>query len=447
MISNSVKGKMSHDESSDLLANQKKRMDALDKFITNYGKDGTQRKSVAAYFESKKRKLNAWYDEFKKTHDELVGLDEDQDDEYFTQSQYSKVVNQFNTFYDKVENDLKKLNDKLAMRSTSSSSTSNDSAIARNEKTTEKVNFVDSLNGEEDDEFEEAQDEQNIPPEVRVLRFQMNEMKNLLRSITNENNIAIGMASAQLDMVKMSWNELRSTHRSIIASEHSNCCENVNLNEIQAEFLTVCGKLIDIVESRNEKTNVNASLPKLKLPEFDGKSSWRDFRELFDEIVHNNSSLNERTKAQYLKTVLKGEAATVLSHLGANGGNYQSIYDALVERYHNKRKLVNELIEKIANIPKQTNETSGELRRMHDTVKECLNAIANLGVSIQDWDPLIVHMLTRKLCKTTILEYESKLENVREIQKLSEFLKYIENRFLALQSSERSEKVNVEHSS
>ena len=143
--------------------------------------------------------------------------------------------------------------------------------------------------------------------------------------------------------------------------------------------------------------------------------------------MHNNKSLSNKTKAQYLKTVLKGEAATVISRLGANEENYNAIYEALVKRYHNKRKLVNELIEKFMSIPKQTTESSAALRNLHDVAGECITAISNLEVSTKDWDPIIVYILTQKLSKNTILDYESKLMDVREFPK--EFLNYVESRF------------------
>lgn len=125
------------------------------------------------------------------------------------------------------------------------------------------------------------------------------------------------------------------------------------MNKLQKEYVTVCGRLNDnIGEGNSGRSDTN--LPKLKLPEFNGTGSWRNFKELFDEIVHNNKKLSDKAKAQYLKTVLTGEAATVVSCLAANENNYCEIYASLIQRYDNKRKTVNELIKKITNIPKMT---------------------------------------------------------------------------------------------
>lgn len=43
------------------------------------------------------------------------------------------------------------------------------------------------------------------------------------------------------------------------------------------------------------------------------------------------------------------------------------------------------------------------------------------------------HSLQKKLDSATLINYECQLKNVREVQSLSSFLNYLENRFVALQ--------------
>lgn len=68
-------------------------------------------------------------------------------------------------------------------------------------------------------------------------------------------------------------------------------------------------------------------------------------------------------------------------------------------------------------------------------------AISNIGISTNNWDPLLTHILIRKLDSTTSLNYESQLTDIKEPQTLQKNLTYIENRFMALQSA------NARHSS
>lgn len=75
------------------------------------------------------------------------------------------------------------------------------------------------------------------------------------------------------------------------------------------------------------------------------------------------------------------------------------------------------------------------LKSMHDTVYESIMSMATIGVPTHNWDPLLCHILTKKLDPSTHIHYECQLQDVREIQTLAGFLKYLENRFMALQSA------------
>lgn len=78
---------------------------------------------------------------------------------------------------------------------------------------------------------------------------------------------------------------------------------------------------------------------------------------------------------------------------------------------------------------------------MHDTVYESLMSIKSLGISISNWDSIICHILTKKLDSVTLVQYECQLANVREVQSLSGFLTYLENRFMALQAVGATEQI------
>lgn len=422
-----------------LLAEQALRKTNFLTFQTSYFNERDANQSDEKFFEKKLAKLQTWWVGYDKANTELtsVTLDEKEKElEYFKNDDFEVAKKEYLALRGQMQGDMIEAKDNVQ---SSLGSTSTAAKVMKG-----RVSDIGMVNVLEDDSVipqRQIGAERSVPAEVRVLRFQINELKTLLNTINGVNSesaMSAGMASAQLDMIKTLWNELRTTHRALMLTENGHFYEDERISELQSEFISACGKLTEITKKRSD--GANANLPKLKLPDFDGKTSWLAFRELYDEIVHNNNQLSDKAKAQYLKTVLKGEAATVISFMGASEENYQAIYDALVRRYDNKRRSVSELIEKLMNIPKMTTESSSALRNLHDTVKECITAISNLEVSTKDWDPLVVHILLKKLNKDTILDYESKLVNVRELQKLSEFLKYIENRFLALLSTENSEK-------
>lgn len=63
-------------------------------------------------------------------------------------------------------------------------------------------------------------------------------------------------------------------------------------------------------------------------------------------------------------------------------------------------------------------------------------AIKNQGIDVDEWDSLLSHVLLEKMPKDTIKDYGKSLENLKEIQKTSDLLEYIEKQFLALDSAE-----------
>lgn len=52
----------------------------------------------------------------------------------------------------------------------------------------------------------------------------------------------------------------------------------------------------------------------------------------------------------------------------------------------------------------------------------------------------MIRLLTKKLSKETLTQFECNLSDVREIPKIDHFLNFVEKRFLALQSTETKNK-------
>lgn len=160
-------------------------------------------------------------------------------------------------------------------------------------------------------------------------------------------------------------------------------------------------------------------------------------------MVHNNPQADDGMKIEYLKTCIKGDAARIINHLNATPENYKTCYDLLKKRYDNKREVLGKLIDNFLTIPKMNFESAESLKHLHDTVYESILSIKNLGISVENWDALMTHILARKLDTNTLIHYECSLKDIREPQKLDCFLKYIENRFMALGSANTNNSNNI----
>lgn len=199
------------------------------------------------------------------------------------------------------------------------------------------------------------------------------------------------------------------------------------------------GKVIDNVKEKS----AHIELPVIKIPDFHGKSTeWQSFIELFNRIVHNNQSISESVKMQYLQTSLKGDAAKLVIHLAPNSNNYIVCYETLHKRYENKRELMNKIFDTFLNLAKHKTENSNDLRALYNASTEFLVTVKSMSVNTGGWNPFLNFIVFSKFHRDTITHYECQLENVKEIENIQEMLNYIENRSLAIQSAESKTVVN-----
>lgn len=222
-----------------------------------------------------------------------------------------------------------------------------------------------------------------------------------------------------------------------------NAYDGERYTKYHKKYIKVCSKLQDAInvakKANDGATNTDvkntAELPKIKIPDFDGAiTKWKVFYELFNQVIHQNTSLGNAAKMHFLKTYVKGEAARLINHLPSTAENYDSAYKILIARYENTRILLGKLLDTLLEFPPIESESCKSLKQLHDTVFECLAAIGNLNVETQNWDALITHILAKKLDNETRKGYECQLKNPKEPQKTDDLLKYIEARFMALES-------------
>ena len=84
----------------------------------------------------------------------------------------------------------------------------------------------------------------------------------------------------------------------------------------------------------------SSKLPEIKMPTFSGTySEWPAFKELFTGIILNWTGLTDVAKLNYLRSSLKGSPLTWIERFTLSG---ESSWNTLVDRFENKRFLVND---------------------------------------------------------------------------------------------------------
>lgn len=473
--------------------NQKELIVALGNLIRNYAADGKDRKKEPNYYDKKIKQLDEVWGEFDR-NDGIIRAEKNCDlsNVYFTDDSYERTKEiygkQRRTILRDKDNLTKKLEEKrienqrkaaekaaekasqeAAEEAAKEAAKKADEEAAKKAATTATAanansSFADfnalielqSDNGNknvnidvcdlssDDEEMGLADRNENVPDLVKVYQFILDDVKSALKSAeTMDMHESQGAASAQLDNLKTVWSEFRVTHREISVGENRKYC--IKIDNLQSRYLKIIGKMNDMVNGNTSKQSI--ILPKIKLPEFDGEpTNWKAFKNIFEKIVHSNAAISNGIKIQYLKTNLTGKAAKMVEHLPATDKSYEKCYELLCNRYDNDRETVSNLIDEMLNIEEQKSENSTGIKTMHDTIYDCIMSIESMGASTGNWDLLLIQILTRKLHRETIMDYEKQLINVKENQSLKSFLEYLERRFLALMSVESKTKKQVNKS-
>lgn len=170
------------------------------------------------------------------------------------------------------------------------------------------------------------------------------------------------------------------------------------------------------------------SLERIKPPKFNGNyAMWNEWRAMFDSLVHNNDQIHPTQKFHYLKNCTIGDAAKVLQGWMVVGGNYQNAYDALVELYENKYRIVLAHLEELTGMKVQENESYHGLRDMIDTVNRSLRQLSAIGTPVQHWDHIIVHLMLQRVSPKTRSEWENQ-HDLTEMPSLKDAMKFMERR-------------------
>ncbi|GFY44216.1 DUF1758 domain-containing protein [Trichonephila inaurata madagascariensis] len=90
--------------------------------------------------------------------------------------------------------------------------------------------------------------------------------------------------------------------------------------------------------------------------------------------IGNNHSLNDTQELCYLKSALKNDVSLIQS----DQDSFESLMEALINRYENKRALVDIHITEMLSVPKIQSENPVKLRFLIDTVHSHLRSLKNL---------------------------------------------------------------------
>ncbi|XP_025995820.2 uncharacterized protein LOC105202869 [Solenopsis invicta] len=184
--------------------------------------------------------------------------------------------------------------------------------------------------------------------------------------------------------------------------------------------------------------NDHLKLPRVNLPTFAGAfEEWMPFRNMFQSMIDNNTSLPKVQKMQYLISALRGEARDVVGSLEVAEENYIEAWEMLKERYDDPGLIIQKHIRALFDVPTIVKENHLLIRRLMDNVLKHLRALKALKRPTDYWDDLVIHLVTSRLDPKTSRAWEVTLKR-GEIPTLKQLTDFLAQHSKALEASIRT---------
>lgn len=147
------------------------------------------------------------------------------------------------------------------------------------------------------------------------------------------------------------------------------------------------------------------SLHRIKIERFSGDyKKWLNLNSKYAQFLHNNTGITDAAKFFRLDGHIEhdSEVYQLISGFDRVGENYNPAWQQLCATYDNKRELVDETISNFIDLPKMSSATRGNLLVIINAVNHLSKSLVRYDeVYVEHWDPIIVHLILRKLDKET----------------------------------------------
>lgn len=174
-------------------------------------------------------------------------------------------------------------------------------------------------------------------------------------------------------------------------------------------------------------------LPKIQLPTFDGDLlAWRSFRDVYVSLIHDNTDIGDVQRFHYLSSCLSGSALSIIKSIPLSAENYAIAWNALSERFDNKRLLASAHLDKLFAFTPIAHESLPALILFVNTFQKNVAIIKGLGVDDLS-SFLLFHMGSRVLDPTTIRLFESNA-SISTIPTFDELMHFVQQRCKILEN-------------
>ncbi|XP_076659893.1 uncharacterized protein LOC143363181 [Halictus rubicundus] len=275
-------------------------------------------------------------------------------------------------------------------------------------------------------------------------------------------NITLGFLEAGMSTLEELWSNYQRGDAAVRAAaesdpklRESSYLKDDEADEVQTTFMEQSGLLREMISglkvaaaiketpvSNPTATDASSSrsravLPKMALPTFDGQyKEWPSFRDLFTSLIIKDSSLSPVERLHYLKTCMRGSAASLLKNIRTTTDNFSIAWDKLESRFENRRLLVQSQIRLLSQISPVRKESSSEMQRLFDETFDAVDALANFDRPVTNAVDWIVELTVDRLDRQSRREWEDSVKFSREMPTLEQLKEFLIGRIQACEALE-----------
>ena len=151
--------------------------------------------------------------------------------------------------------------------------------------------------------------------------------------------------------------------------------------------------------SRDPASESKVRLPKLTIQPFRGELiTWTTFWDSFEVAIHNNRSLSNIEKFNYLRSLLQGPALDAIAGLTLTDANYNEAVQVLTSRFGNKQLIIDRYMELLLSVETVVSDSNlRALRHLYDTVEAQVRGLNSMGVKPETYGALLSSVMLGKL--------------------------------------------------
>ena len=159
-------------------------------------------------------------------------------------------------------------------------------------------------------------------------------------------------------------------------------------------------------------------------------------------MIDANPYLAPIQKMQYLFSYVQGDARETIDHIVPTNDNYFIALDILRRRYNNEKKICDEYVGKILDLPRMESRFAAGILNIYNVLTMSLHGLRRCNFQTNSWAPMVVSCVTRKLDEESRQKFEEALMDSRKVPSITQLLDFLDRRYQVLLTDAHSRSTN-----